>query len=45
MSNLNILVVEDEDAIRDMLIMALGQSDLKVSAVASAEEALRILAD
>ena len=45
MSNLNILVVEDEDAIRDMLIMALGQSDLKVSAVASAEEALQILAD
>lgn len=45
MSNLNILVVEDEDAIRDMLIMALGQSDLKVTAVASAEEALRILAD
>ena len=45
MSNLNILVVEDEDAIRDMLIMALGQSELKVTAVASAEEALRILAD
>ena len=45
MSNLNILVVEDEDAIRDMLIMALGQSDLQVTAVASAEEALRILAD
>lgn len=45
MSNLNILVVEDEDAIRDMLIMALEQSHLNVIGVASAEEALRVLAD
>lgn len=45
MSNLNILVVEDEEAIREMLIMALGQNDLNVTAVASAEQALQILAD
>ena len=45
MSNLHILVVEDEDAIRDMLIMALTQGELNVTAVASAEAALRALAD
>ena len=45
MSNLNILVVEDEDAIREMLIMALTQGELNVTAVASAEAALRALAD
>ena len=45
MSNLNILVVEDEEAIREMLLMALSQGDLNVTAVGSAEEALRILAD
>lgn len=45
MSNLNILVVEDEEAIREMLLMALNQGDLNVTAVGSAEEALRILAD
>ena len=45
MSNLNILVVEDEEAIREMLIMALGQNDLNVTAVASAEQALQTLAD
>lgn len=45
MSNLNILVVEDEEAIREMLIMALGQNDLNVTAVASAELALQTLAD
>lgn len=45
MSNLNILVVEDEEAIREMLIMALGQNQLNVTAVASAEEALKTLAD
>jgi two-component system phosphate regulon response regulator PhoB len=45
MSNLNILVVEDEEAIREILIMALGQNELNVTAVASAELALQTLAD
>jgi len=45
MSNLNILVVEDEEAIREMLTMALGQNDLNVTAVGSAELALQTLAD
>jgi two-component system phosphate regulon response regulator PhoB len=39
------LVVEDEEAIREMLIMALGQNELNVTAVASAELALQTLAD
>ncbi|MCQ8128796.1 phosphate regulon transcriptional regulator PhoB [Methylomonas rivi] len=45
MSNLNILVVEDEDAIREMLVMVLEQADLNVTAAASAEEALQSLAE
>lgn len=45
MSNLNVLVVEDEDAIREMLVMVLEQADLKVTAVASAEQALAALAE
>ncbi|MDD2739314.1 MAG: phosphate regulon transcriptional regulator PhoB [Methylomonas lenta] len=45
MANLNILVVEDEDAIREMLIMVLEQAGLQVSAAASAEEALSALAE
>ena len=45
MANLNILVVEDEDAIREMLIMVLEQAGLQVLAVASAEEALGALAE
>lgn len=45
MSNLNILVVEDEDAIRDMLVMVLEQAGLRVTAVASAEKALASLAE
>ncbi len=45
MSALNILVVEDEDAIREMLVMVLEQSSLNVIAVASAEEAQHSLAD
>lgn len=45
MSNLNILVVEDEDDIRDMLVMVLEQADFQVSAVASAEQALPALAE
>lgn len=45
MSNLNILVVEDEDAIREMLAMVLEQADFQVTAAASAEEALQSLAE
>ncbi len=45
MSTLNILVVEDEDAIREMLVMILEQASLSVIAVASAEEAQLSLAD
>ncbi|MGZ4958794.1 MAG: phosphate regulon transcriptional regulator PhoB [Methylomonas sp.] len=45
MSNLNILVVEDEEAIREMLVMALEQAGLKVLPVASAELALQALAE
>ncbi len=45
MSTLNILVVEDEDAIREMLVMVLEQASLSVIAVASAEEAQLSLAD
>jgi len=45
MSSLNILVVEDEDAIREMLVMVLEQANLQVTAVASAEQALQSLAE
>ncbi len=45
MTQLNILVVEDEDAIREMLVMVLEQSDFNIIAVASAEEAQLSLAD
>jgi len=45
MTALNILVVEDEDAIREMLVMVLEQASLSVIAVASAEEAQHSLAD
>ncbi len=45
MSKLNILVVEDEDDIREMLVMVLEQADLQVVAVASAEQALQALAE
>jgi two-component system phosphate regulon response regulator PhoB len=41
----NILVVEDEDAIREMLVMVLEQAGFQVMAVASAEEALQALAE
>lgn len=44
MSNLHILVVEDEDAIRELLIMALEQT-FTVSAVGSAEQAIQALAE
>lgn len=45
MSNLRILVVEDEDAIREMLVMVLEQATLLVDAVSSAEQALQALAE
>ncbi len=45
MSNLNVLVVEDEDAIREMLLMALEQADFQVTAAGSAEQAQQILED
>ena len=37
MSNFNILVVEDEDAIREMLLMVLEQSGFMAFAAADAE--------
>lgn len=45
MSNLNILVVEDEEGIREMLVMALEQASFNVTPVASAELALQALAE
>ncbi len=45
MSNLNILVVEDEEAIREMLILVMEQAQFRVYATASAEEALSVLAE
>ena len=45
MSRLNILVVEDEDAIRGMLVMVLEQAGFKALAAADAEEAQKILDD
>jgi len=43
MSNCNILVVEDEDAIRAMLIMVLEQAGFKPIAAADAQEAQKLL--
>ncbi len=45
MSKCTVLVVEDEDAIREMLQVILEQANLQVTAVANAEEAQKILAD
>jgi two-component system phosphate regulon response regulator PhoB len=45
MTQINVLVVEDEDAIREMLVMVLEQAGLNVIAVASAERAQLSLAD
>ncbi len=45
MPKLNVLVVEDDDAIREMLVMVLEQSDFEVMEAANAEEALRKLAE
>jgi two-component system phosphate regulon response regulator PhoB len=45
MSNFNILVVEDEDAIRGMLMMVLEQAGFMPIAAADAEDAQKILDD
>jgi two-component system phosphate regulon response regulator PhoB len=45
MPKLNIFVVEDEDAIREMLVIVLEHAGFQVMAVASAEEALQALAE
>jgi two-component system, OmpR family, phosphate regulon response regulator PhoB len=45
MTNITVLVVEDEEAIREMLVLALEQAGLTVVAVASAEQALQTLAE
>jgi len=45
MSSFNILVVEDEDAIREMLMMVLEQADFVPNAAADAEEAQKALDD
>ncbi len=45
MSSFNILVVEDEDAIREMLVMVLEQSSFIPTAAADAEEAQKALDD
>ncbi len=45
MTQLNVLVVEDEDAIREMLVMVLEQAGFSVIAVESAEGAELSLAD
>ncbi|MDO9106198.1 MAG: phosphate regulon transcriptional regulator PhoB [Methylovulum sp.] len=45
MSRLNILVVEDEDAIRGMLMMVLEQAGFKSIATSDAEEAQKALDD
>ncbi len=43
-ANLNILVVDDEEHIRDMLLMVLENAGMNVTAVATAEEAQQSLA-
>lgn len=45
MSNLNILVVEDEEAIREMLILVMEQAQFRVHSAVSAELALSVLAE
>lgn len=45
MAKLYVLVVEDEQAIREMLVMVLEKEGFKVEAVESAEQALNQLAD
>ncbi len=43
MPEINVLVVEDEDAIREMLVMVLEQADFCVQAVADTQQALACL--
>ncbi len=45
MSKYTVLVVEDEDAIREMLVVILEQANLQVTAVTNAEDAQKMLAD
>ena len=45
MSSFNILVVEDEDAIREMLMMVLEQAGFMPIAAADAEDAQKALDD
>jgi len=45
MPKLKILIVEDEDSIREMQVMVLEQADFQVIAVPSAEKALHALAE
>lgn len=45
MTSLNLLVVEDEDAIRELLVMVLEQAGISVIATGSAEQAQHSLAD
>lgn len=43
MPDINVLVVEDEDAIREMLVLVLEQADFAVQAVADTQQALACL--
>jgi two-component system phosphate regulon response regulator PhoB len=43
MSEINVLVVEDDDAIREMLVMVLEQSDFSVRAAPDAHQGLALL--
>jgi two-component system phosphate regulon response regulator PhoB len=43
MPDINVLVVEDEDAIREMLVLVLEQADFAVQAVADTQQALASL--
>ena len=43
--HINVLVVDDESAIREMIRFALGKSGMKVACAASAKEALEIIND
>jgi two-component system phosphate regulon response regulator PhoB len=44
MSEINVLVVEDEEAIREMLVMVLEQADFSVQTASDAHQALNLLA-
>lgn len=45
MSEISVLVVEDDDAIREMLVMVLEQSDFAVRAASDAHQALALMAE